>query len=385
MRNILFVDDEPRVLEGLEGLLRKQRRRWSMEFVVGGERALEVLAERAFDVVVTDLKMPKVDGYALLTHLEQHHPETVRVILSGQAEREAALASGNQAHQSLSKPCRPGEIETVLERSLALRELVADVRVRRALGRIRELPALPATYVRMSAATATEQFALADVADIVAADIGLSASVLKLANSAFFSSGRSVASVKDAVMLLGVDAVQSLSLTSAVLNVRGMSPAVRTFAEMLQEHAMLVAALATHLAGSAKREAFATAMLHDVGRMVLALDMPRSSGPTLPPRELYPDDGAEAEGDAHGPIGGYLLGLWGLPPLVFDAVAHHHDRPTESSSAVVTAIYWAERIVDEVSGDRTPTSFEIAGMHKLAQERGVVLEQARVATKEKQA
>jgi len=353
MRSILFVDDEPRVLEGLEGLLRKQRRRWSMEFVVGGELALEVLAERAFDVVVTDMKMPKVDGFALLQHLEAHHPETVRVILSGQSEREA-----------------------VLERSLALRELVADGRVRRALGRIRELPALPATYLRMSAVTASEQFALADIADIVAADIGLSAGVLKLANSAFFAGGRSVATAKDAVMLLGADAVQSLSLTSAILNVRGMSPAQRAFADELQQHATLVAALTSHLAGDAKREAFATAMLHDVGRMVLALDPAKSAGLTLPPRELWPAGGAEAEGDAHGPIGGYLLGLWGLPPVVFDAVAHHHDPPSDRSSAVVTSIYAAERIVEEVAGDRPPTAPEIDEMHRLARERGALLERA---------
>jgi len=382
MSRILFVDDEPRVLEGLEGLLRKHRRRWTMEFVAGGERALEAIALRPFDVVVTDLKMPKVDGFALLAYLEERHPETVRVVLSGQSERDSALACGVLAHQALSKPCRPGQLEAVLERSCALRELVTDPRVRRAIGAVRELPAQPGTYRRLLAVTADPSADFRAVATVVGTDMGLSAGVLKLANSAFFAGGREVATVVQAVQLLGTDAIKSLALASAFLDAPSMTGGLRLRAEALHEHSLLVASLAAELAGSAGREAFAVAMLHDVGRLVLALQDRAAPPAESPAPPVEGSATAVVDSDAHAPVGGYLLGLWGLPVAVFDAVARHHDEPGERTSAVAAAIYWAERIVDEATGGSVPDASDVAGMHRIARERAVELMRAREGSEE---
>ena len=104
-KQILFVDDEPMVLKGLQRTLRKMRTEWEMAFSSSGKEALEILGQRPMDVIVSDLKMPEMNGMQLLTEVKTRHPRVVRIILSGHLEHEMTLQSVQFAHQSLSKPC----------------------------------------------------------------------------------------------------------------------------------------------------------------------------------------------------------------------------------------------------------------------------------------
>jgi len=262
VKQILFVDDEPNVLDGLRVLLRKYRHEWSMEFALGGPQALALLADRAFDVVVTDLRMPGVDGLTLLKHLREHHPQTIRIVLSGDPERTTALAAVPHAHQSLTKPCRAGEIEGVLARASVLGALIGDPEVRAAIGRLDELPSLPATYARLVRVFEDEQSCTADVAEVVGSDLAVTAKVLQLANSAFFGSGRQVTSVAQAIPLMGWETVKTVTLTTELFAARGMPATIRKFAGALHEHSSVVALLASALVDEPDRsEAFAAGML----------------------------------------------------------------------------------------------------------------------------
>src|SRR4051812_7111240 len=105
MKNILFVDDEPNVLDSLKSLLRKQRKEWRMTFVAGGEAAMAELLASSYDVIVSDMRMPGMDGATLLTRVLEDYPHMVRIVLSGQTEEEVARRMVHVAHQFLSKPC----------------------------------------------------------------------------------------------------------------------------------------------------------------------------------------------------------------------------------------------------------------------------------------
>jgi len=369
-KRILFVDDEANVLDGLRVLLRKHRRDWEMEFAQGGDHALAILDEHAFDVVVTDLRMPKVDGLTLLKHLRAHHPQTMRIVLSGAPERTSALAVVQYAHQSLTKPCRLGELESVLTRAFMLGDLVADPDVRSVIGRIGELPPLPRTYARLVRVLDDENSGMADVAAVIASDIAVSAKILQLANSAFFGNGRAVSTVMQAIPMLGLEALKSLTLSTALFDAHGLAPRVRVFAELLHEHSSLIAGLASDLADEAhRRDAFAAGMLHDVGRLVLASTMPEEmEGSTSVARRVTPDATPHPM-TRHAKVGAYLLGLWGLPPMVIDAVAHHHDEVTPTTTPTACAIAIAEQVVDEVTDDLRPSSADIEEIRRLVAER----------------
>src|SRR5579864_5864708 len=133
---ILFVDDEPRVLEGLQRSLRPLRKEWSAAFAEGGVQALAVLAREPFDVIVTDMRMPGMNGAALLEQVARLYPDTLRIVLSGQSDLENVVQSAGVTHQYLSKPCTVDKLKNTVQRAVWLREVLTRPSLRQLLSRM---------------------------------------------------------------------------------------------------------------------------------------------------------------------------------------------------------------------------------------------------------
>lgn len=355
MKSILFVDDEPNILEGLRNLLRRHRRKWDMTFAAGGPAALELLKTQSFDVIVSDMRMPEVDGAVLLTHVQNQYPRTVRIVLSGHTELETALQAIPVAHQFLNKPCDAAELENVVERACTLQSLVEDPKIRRVIGGIQQLPALPRVYHRLMQALASECTQADDVAALLQQDMAICAKLLQVVNSAFFRAARRVTSIEEAVRYLGFTMVRNLVLTIEVFQV-GQQSAVLSF-DALQRHSLRVAGLARELVADPRYadDAFMAGMLHDIGKLVLALQLPdkfqqiceqtrRSQRPLWQMEQ-------ESLGVSHAQIGAYLLGLWGLPYPIIEAAAYHHlpHAVPPYQFDVLAAVYVANGLVHETS------------------------------------
>ena len=136
MKTLLFVDDEPRVLQGLQRQLRPMRHEWDMNFVESGRQALEFMAAQPVDIIISDMMMPGMDGSQLLSEVLKRHPQTVRIVLSGHAEREAVLRLVGPAHQYLSKPCDADELRKAIVRAFSLRDLLGNEQLKRLTTRI---------------------------------------------------------------------------------------------------------------------------------------------------------------------------------------------------------------------------------------------------------
>ena len=115
MKRILFVDDEPNVLRGLQRMLRPQRREWDMTFCDSGEEALRRLSEAPFDVLVSDMRMPGMSGAHLLAEAQTRFPRVVRLMLSGQADEDSLAALDGVTHRFLSKPCDAALLHSAIE------------------------------------------------------------------------------------------------------------------------------------------------------------------------------------------------------------------------------------------------------------------------------
>jgi DNA-binding NtrC family response regulator len=113
-KRILFVDDDPAVLNSLQNVLRRDRHRWDMVFAVGGVAALDELRKTVFDAVVSDMRMPGVDGAQLLEAVARESQATVRIMLSG-SDCEEAL---HHVDELLSKPCSARHLRETLERMM---------------------------------------------------------------------------------------------------------------------------------------------------------------------------------------------------------------------------------------------------------------------------
>jgi HD-like signal output (HDOD) protein/CheY-like chemotaxis protein len=332
---VLFVDDEPRVLEGLKRMLRPKRNEWQMTFVGSAQAALDALKSEPCEVVVTDMRMPGMSGAELLEVVQREYPDTIRLILSGQAETESVMKALGVSHQFLSKPCDAEILQGTIARAFTLRDLAGNPAVKTLVARINKLPALPATYQQLVECLKSPNADMDDVANIISRDPSMSARLLKLVNSAYFGLAKPVAEVARAGALLGLDRIMALVLGQGLFTGVDM-PNVRGFSmEALWTHSLATATAAHRIAIDEGFErdqvaaAFLAGMLHDIGQLVLAMGMPQEYERVLELARQRPENAHDIETlelqASHTDVGAYLVGLWGLPISIAEAIAFHGD------------------------------------------------------------
>ncbi len=357
MKRVLFVDDESKILDGLKRTLHADRQRWDMQFAVGGEAALRACEEKSFDVVVSDMRMPGMDGATLLGHIRDRFPSTARVILSGYSEVTLAARSARVAHRFLAKPCNVSELQTTIECVCTLQDVLGSPKIRAVIGSVGSLPSLSATYNALTTALGRPDSSISDVAKILEHDVAMSAKVLQLVNSAFFGLAQTVTSLTSAASYLGMETLKNLALVSEAFKVFVPDSRIpESFFETIQKHSQLTAAIIVLLPLDPKTRDLAvlSALLHDVGSLVLASKMPDKLSLVLARANERRCETFEAEeellGTSHAEIGAYLLGLWGLPHAAVEAIAHHHHptRIPHSRFDSSVALYVADLLSGEL-------------------------------------
>jgi HD-like signal output (HDOD) protein len=356
MKRVLFVDDEPKILDGLRRMLRPQRLVWDMAFAAGGEEALAMLEDRSFDVIVSDMRMPGMDGAALLKVVFDKYPNVLRIVLSGYTELESSYRAVPFAHQFLLKPCDTEMLISTIERGTRLADTLHNESMAKIVGALGELPSAPRTYTELRLALSDSEAPVDRIVKIVEKDVAITAKLLQLVNSAFFGTVRTVVDVKTAVMYLGVKTLHDLVLSVEIGRAFDAKRRVEGFSiDQFQRHSNLTASIAVRISEAADFPAHtvAAALLHDAGKLVLADRAPENFARaiSLAGREGRPLFSVEEElsGVSHAEVGAYLLSLWGLPYPVVEAVAHHHHPERVSSGAwnPVKAVYVANLLAHE--------------------------------------
>lgn len=362
MNQLLFVDDEPRILQALQRQLYGMRNEWNMHFAESGAKALELLQSTSVDVIVTDMMMAGMDGAQLLDEVMVRYPNTVRMVLSGHADRESVLRLVGPAHQYLSKPCDADELRDAINRAFALRDLLADQRLKQLAARLRALPVLPTLHMQLTDELRKEEPSLERVGEIIGQDLAMTAKILQLVNSAFFGLPQQLSGPADAVMYLGLSTIRALVLSLQVFS-QFDQKSIPTFSiEGLTQHCCTTAAFARRISEvehSGKKhedQCFLAGMLHDVGKLVLAHGLPEEYSRVLETAAAENIPLQEAEiaqfGATHSEVGAYLLGLWGLPNPIVEAVAlhHHPEQASGKGFSPLVAVHVANVLATENSG-----------------------------------
>jgi HD-like signal output (HDOD) protein/CheY-like chemotaxis protein len=334
-RRILFVDDDPLVLQAMERMLRPVRSQWDMRFAGSGAEALELMAAQAFDVIVTDMRMPRMNGATLLKEVLRRHPATIRFVLSGQADQDLVAQCVGVAHQYLSKPCETERLVRSIQSALAVAERAGDPAIRSLVGGIDALPSLPELYFQITRALERESVSTQELARIIQQDIAMTAKILKLVNSTFFGLRRSIETPAEAITYLGVETVKGLVLVNGIFEQATPFQIPGFTLDDLWQHTLRVASGACRIARletqdrSLQEEAFVGGILHDLGILILAnrfrdaygriVGAVAGAGAALLDRER-----AEFQ-TTHPEVGAYLLGLWGIPAPICAIVRHHHQ------------------------------------------------------------
>jgi len=348
MKEVLFIDDELNVLQGLRRMLRPLRKEWKMTFAESGLKALEIMKTTAFDVIVSDMRMPGMDGAELLTKVMKRYPQTVRIVLSGHSEKEMIMRLIGPAHQYLAKPCNPGIIEETVARACALRDLLANESIEKLVTGLESLPSIPAIYAELVEALKSPDVSSIKVSKVISKDVGMTAKILQLVNSAFFGLNRRQVNIAEAVNFLGLDTIQTL-----VPNLKNFS------LTQIWQHSMGTGISAKHISTIEKQNqkvignTFMAGLLHDIGKLVLATNLPEKYNEVL--GLIRQDDVSlcEAEkemfGTTHAEVGAYLIGLWGIQDPIVEALAFHHcpDKCMVKGFSPLMAVHVADVVTNE--------------------------------------
>ncbi len=336
--SILFVDDDVNLLRGLRRILHKHREDRDITFMDSPLEALKLLEEKGFDVVVSDMRMPELDGASLLSEVEKRHPGTVRVVLSGYTEEKSVLRTIAPTHQYLAKPCNTEDIVSLLDRTLA--------------ASLHNLSTPSDLYFRLTAEMRNEASSMRTIADIIAEDVAMTAEVLRITSSAYFSLGSRVHDVFHAVRLFGLETVRALVLSVGIFRQFAQPPEFAALVRDLDSYGLAAVGLARRFAreeglSEAQRDqAFCAGMLSCIGTLVF-FDAESMKSREVLFRAERGEDLTTVEKDifdaSQEELGGYLLGLWGFNNAVIEAVLYqsHPSDCVYADRSALTCVHLA--------------------------------------------
>ena len=310
------------------------------------------------------MQMPGMSGIQLLEKVMNDYPDIVRIILSGQLDQEMILKTVRSAHQHLSKPCDADLLKSTLAQAFSLRDLLADENIQKLVSRIESLPSLPSLYLEIMEELQSANTSFKKVGEIIAKDVGMTAKILQMVNSAFFGLRREISNPRDAVSYLGFETIKSLVLSAKIFSQFDQKKLPGFSLDSLWDHSLLTgtcAKIVAEMEGQSKEvidDVYMVGLLHDLGKLVLAQNL---SAAYEKVRDLAQQEGrlmwqveSETLGATHAEIAAYLIGLWGIKFPVVEAIAFHH-RPDKGASGMglLTIVHTANALAHEIGSPET--------------------------------
>jgi HD-like signal output (HDOD) protein len=331
---ILFVDDEVQILKSLKRLFRGSG--YEVYFADSGAMAIDILTNNRVDLVVTDIRMPEMDGFELLKHIKEDYPLTLRVALSGFTDNRKIFDAleNNLAKLYMFKPWDNSELLATIDKIFELEDVLLDQDLLDMINNLDEIPSIPFLYREISKLV-EEDASIEDIAAKIEQDQSIASKVLKVANSAFY--GAKTGSINQAIMYIGLINVKNIVLTNSVFNNFGEKS---KYHELLWKHVNLtnkfVNVIYQRCLNKRLPNVYASAgLLHDIGRILLIrffterykelmVRLDAGEGKTMSNLE------SELIGFDHQQVGGYLLSWWEIPVPIVEAALYHHDPLNEA-------------------------------------------------------
>lgn len=357
---ILFVDNDEAVLEELRYQMISKANEWEMYFAKSGREALSLLKDFTFDAVVADEEMPVIEGSELLREIMSRNPACMRFILSERGDENVLLHSSRWAHQIIPKPLDQETLKRRLARAFALRDLLGSEKLKSLTGRMRVIPSLPEIYYELLEELRSPDSSSVRVGRILEKDIGMTAKVLQLVNSAFFGLANKVTDPVQATIYLGLNTIKSLLLVAHVFSTLDESKATGFSTQKLLRHSLAVGRGAQAISKtvafdvSLAEDAFLAGLFHDIGKLVLAANLPQLYLEATKQQMQRGCPLIEAEmnlfGSSHAEVGAYILALWGFADSVVEACAFHHfpSKAGGNSFSPLAAVHVANSAHNEI-------------------------------------
>lgn len=368
-KHLLFVDDNTEFLHALQESLRIAEPDWAVTFTTQPDEAMDHVDKTAFDVVIADYQMPQMDGVIFLEKVQEAQPGAMRFLVSGELSAEDVVRVAYPAHQCFTKPLDLDLLRRTVRKVSALRDLMGNDVLKRLVAQCSLLPTVPTLYLELANELKSPDSSIKQIEAIISRDPAIAAKILQLVNSSFFGLPRRIESLGEAVNFVGVQIIKALVLTVPVFSrfegvrVKDYSPTA------IWEHCWRTGVLARALAQeedqprSVCEDAFLAGLLHDLGKMILVSNLSTlcREATALATKKRIPQHLAEKEifGCSHAMVAAYLLGLWGIPEAIIEAVGFHND-PLEAPSTEFNALaaVHAANALDHACSEGKPELFK---------------------------
>jgi HD-like signal output (HDOD) protein/CheY-like chemotaxis protein len=353
MKKLLFVDADPKLSVDLARQLAGLDEEFEVRSASDARAALDSFESTPCDIIVAELGLPGTNGGELLAQMRQRHPRCVRLLLAEPRQKELAARYSGETHQLLSRSSSSNALLNALLRAAALHDVLSSERLMHLVGHLKSLPSMPGLYLSLLDAMKDPNTTVENLGEIIARDIGMTARVLQIVNSAVFGLREKISSPGQAATFLGLDTLRSLVLSVGVFSQLERDEVEEFSVQATWEHSLEVAAFTRAILVSERcdkklvEEGALAGMMHDCGKLVLASNRAKRLRAAMLLSERDGLDRADTErrlfGASHAGLGAYLLCEWGMPSTVIEAVCFHHTpgQCREQDFSLLTAVHAA--------------------------------------------
>lgn len=356
---ILFVDDDPMLLNSTRRRLMSLTQSWELRTAESGQEALRIIDSVEPAAVVSDMRMPGMDGLELLTEVERRYPFAIRIIVSGQTERDKLVDAQVIAHEILQKPCEAEQVRVVIGHCLAIRERLRKVRIERA--------ALEQAGIPMSATMLSSILAFLQDPDTSSEQL---VSLMRQDNRVSqFVVGR-ISETKSQGATVATDGVDQTRMERTI-QCMGVFPVkvaycfvkmcIRIFDRL--EEPLFLDVIDTGLelgarvletaerVGKSKRfaeECYVAAVFQEIGKLVMfrcfgagymeGIDLAKRGEAKLSEFEM------ERYGCTHAEVGACVLMQWSFSPHVVESVCSHDDRQLSTPESLRSVVAFVREV-----------------------------------------
>ena len=343
-KHILLVDEDELVLKSLTRSLRKLPGEWQVHYAEGVFTASDILADVPIDILISEIRLAGDNGRMLLETAREVRPQAARIILTGQVDPNAIFQFYGLAHQLLAKPWDNKVLIETIQRSYLVRGLLANPHMQAILNQIDNLPTIPEVYLELERQLKAEDISLADISSSVIRDPSLTVKIMQIVNSPYYGLPLKVVDPEKAVGLLGIDFLKGILLASGLFQTDAQAGKHTALIDRLWEHSIHTSSIIKQIAkmesleGDIADTSAIAGLLHDVGKIILGVHFPDEAAAVyqLVQERKLPRWKAELKvlGTTHAEVGAYLLGLWGMPIDLLQAILCHHQPILQNHNGI---------------------------------------------------
>lgn len=332
--SLLLADNDSHFCESITEAPALKDAGWKVTVFSNGNDATQALKDSPFDILVSTLNLPKTAGDLLLAHAKREFPNSLRILTHEAADSNSLKKGTGLAHRYIEKPIDGDSfvkcVKEVLKTHLRIRrkEVVEVIRG------TKELHVNTRPMQELLKTAADPNCDIDDLIPVISQHPTAVATILQVANTAFFGAGGRIETVAEAIHMLGMDFVRNLAITELAKKQLALPPDLQEIANAVLKHSIETSQCASQMRQfevpiNKVQTLTSLSLLHDLGKLVLLKNqgenyadiMGRSIENNRPcwrlERALFGCD--------HATIGAFLFAMWGLPETIIRSVAWHHE------------------------------------------------------------